>query len=157
MKKSMRKFVCFVLAALMLTSLVLAVEAPAADDQITPRASYYLSGYSSGLVAKGNRKMNVNFSVFGTREMDKIGVNEVLVEYWNGSDWVIDHHAYGSNHADFYSTNSNAHAGGYSFYGMPGLKYRATVTAYAELDGGSDTGEITSQEVVCVGGTLPST
>lgn len=157
MKKSMRKFVCFVLAALLLTSLVLAVEAPAADDQITPRASYYLSGYSSGLVAKGNRKMNVNYSVYGTRTMDKIGVDEILIEYWNGSDWVTDHHVYGSKHPEFYSTEEIGHAGGYSFYGMPGLKYRATVTAYAELDGGSDTGEITSQEVVCVGGTLPST
>lgn len=157
MKKAISKIVCVALAMLMLTSAGGAVEATAAENELMPQASYYLSGYSSGLKAKGNRKMTVTYSVYGTNKMDKIGVNEILVEYWNGSDWVTDHCAYGSNHSDFYSTQSNMHAGSYSFYGMPGLKYRATVTAYAELDGGSDTGEITSQEVVCVGGTLPST
>lgn len=157
MKKAISKIVCVALAMLMLTSAGGAVEATAAENELMPQASYYLSGYSSGLKAKGNRKMTVTYSVYGTNKMDKIGVNEILVEYWNGSDWVTDHHVYGSKHPEFYSTEEIGHAGGYSFYGMPGLKYRATVTAYAELDGGSDTGEITSQEVVCVGGTLPST
>lgn len=154
MKKAVRKIVCAVLAALMMTSVVLAVEAPAVESEIAPRASYYLSGYSSGLKAKGGRKMTVTYSVLGTDVMDKIGVDEILIEYWNGSSWVADHHAYGSNNADFYSTKKNAHGGSYNFYGVAGLKYRATVTAYAELNGGSDTGEVTSQEVVCIAGTV---
>lgn len=133
-------------------ALVILISAAGASEVVesfSPRASYYLSSYSAGLQAKGNGRMSVSYAVIATRTMDKIGVDEILIEYWDGSDWCDYGSMSGANHPEFYTTDDLSHGGSISFTGVVGISYRATVTVYAEKDGGSDTGSVSSAKTKC--------
>lgn len=150
MRRKLRNILCMMLVACALLGCTAQAAAVSTEPAGTVRASYYLSGYSAGLKALGSKEMKVTFSVYGVDTMDKIGADKIVIEYWTGSDWLVDHTARGSAHPEFYVEDELFHKGSYTFVGIPGIKYRATVTAYAGRNGGSDTREITSQEVVCV-------
>ena len=119
------------------------------EDGIEPYASEYLDGYAIGVNAKGGGKMSVSFIVYGVRTMDKIGAQKIVVEEWDGEEWVnpITYSAEGNPH--FYMTNASEYTASVTFYGLPGVPYRATLTAYAERNGGSDTGTVTSNPETC--------
>lgn len=132
------------LAMLMLSFSLCAVAAAPA-----PHASLYLDGYGVGVTAKGNCRMSVSYVVFGTDIMDKLGAQTILVEEWDGTEWVKTGTYSATKNTSFYASDVSEHAGNVSFYGVPGVEYRATLTAYAELDGGSDTGTVTSDPETC--------
>jgi len=121
----------------------------AGEDGIEPHASEYLDGYAIGVNAKGNGKMSVTFVVYGTGTMDCLGAKEILVEEWDGIEWIETGTYKVDKNPGFYRTNAAEHTASVSFYGLPGAQYRATLTAYAELDGGSDTGTVTSNPETC--------
>lgn len=112
-------------------------------------ASKYLDTYGVSLISKGDGRMCVSYAVCGTRTMDKIGVNKILIEEWDGDEWVKYGTVSGSSHSDFYAYDEAEHVGSYYFSGIVGVKYRATLTVYAELDGGSDTGTVSSYTCYC--------
>lgn len=136
------------LALLMLSSSLCAV-ATAAPAR-APQASLYLDGYGVGVTAKGNRKMAVTYVVFGTDIMDTLGAQTILVEEWDGEEWVKTGTYSVSKHPEFYASDVSEHTGAVYFYGLPGIQYRATLTAYAALGSGSDTGEVTSNPETCI-------
>lgn len=113
------------------------------------RASLYLDGYSISLNAKGGGKMAIGYTVLGTRTMDVIGARSISVEEWNGSGWEETMTYSVAKNPDFYAYNESEHFGTVYFYGLPNVKYRATMTAYASLNGGFDTGTITSSGTSC--------
>ena len=121
----------------------------AGEDGIEPHASEYLDGYGIGINAKGGGKMSVTFIVYGTRTMDKLGAQKIVVEEWDGKSWGSPMTYTAEKNSNFYATEAAEHTASVSFYGIPGLQYRATLTAYAEKDGGSDTGTVTCNPTTC--------
>jgi hypothetical protein len=114
-----------------------------------PHASLYLDGYGISVSAEGKGKMAVTYVVLGTDTMDKLGAQSIKVEEWDGTEWVKTGTYSVSKNPSFYASDVSEHAGTIYFYGLPGIDYRATLTAYAELDGGSDTGTVTSDPETC--------
>lgn len=144
----MKKRICsLLLAFLMLGSSLCAVATE--PEGPSPRASYYLDGYAIGVNAKGGGVMSVTFVVYGTTIMDCLGAQKILVEEWDGSDWIETGTLSVEKNPHFYTTNASEYTASATFYGLPGVPYRATLTAYAELDGGSDTGTVTSPIETC--------
>lgn len=142
-----KRIVSFLLVFCMLEGAVSTV----AVDQVEPIpcASLYLDAYAIGIDAKGNGKMLVTFIVYGTDIMDCLGAQEIVVEEWDGVEWTHTATYSAEKNSKFYTLNASEHAESVTFYGLPGVKYRATLTAYAEKDGGSDTGTVTSPITAC--------
>lgn len=107
--------------------------------QRAPYASRYLDGYGISVNPKGDGLMSVTYIIYGTGTMDCIGAKKILIEEWDGSDWVKTGSLSVEKNPEFYAYKASEHAGSITFYGIPGVQYRATLTAYAERDGGSDT------------------
>lgn len=116
---------------------------------VEARASRYFDGYILAMTAQGNNQMAVSFSVFGMGEMDKIGAYYIRIEEEIATDeWIKTFTAYGDKMPDkFYSYNAYDHTGSYTFTGVPGVKYRAVMKAYAEDENGSEY----SKEFTCTG------
>ncbi len=142
-----KRIFSFLLIFVMLGSLGCSFAAE--PDGIEPYASEYLDGYAIGINAKGGGKMSVTFIVYGVRTMDKIGAQEIVVEEWDGASWGNPMTYTAEKNPNFYGTQAAEHAASVTFYGMPGLQYRATLTAYAEKNGGSDTGTVTCNPTTC--------
>lgn len=142
-----KRILSFLLAFAMLGSLNCSFAV--GEDEIEPYASEYLDGYAIGVNAKGGGRMSITFIVYGTDTMDKIGAQKIVVEEWDGASWtdIITYTV--EEYPNFYATQASEYTASVSFYGLPGLQYRATLTAYAELDGGSDTGTVTSPIKTC--------
>ena len=136
----------FLLAILMLGCNVCAA---AEAVQVEPRASLYLDGYAIGIVPKGGHLMSVTFIVYGTDIMDCLGAQKILIEEWYGIDWVETGTYSAEKNSHFLAQKASEHAASVTFYGLPGVQYRATLTAYAELNGGSDTGVLVSSPKTC--------
>jgi len=113
------------------------------------RASNYFDSYLLGIVPAGNNQMTVSFSVFGMSKMDQIGAYYIRIEEEISTDkWITTFTAYGDkNPSKFYSYNAYDHGGDYTFTGVPGVKYRAVMKAYASNSSGSEY----SEEFTCTG------
>lgn len=136
-----------IVPALLSLMLMLSVAIPCYAVQ--PRASRYFDGYILGISTPGNYQVAVSFSVLGMSKMDKIGVYYLRIEEEYGNDnWAETFTAYGSSDPDkFYSYNAYDHTGGYTFTGVPGVKYRAVMKAYASNSSGYEY----SDEFACTG------
>lgn len=134
----------FLLALLLLGSSLCA-----AATETSTYASLYLDGYGVSVNPKGSGKMSVTFMVLGTKTMDTIGAQKILIEEWDGNDWCTTGTYSVEENPEFYASNASEHAGSVVFYGLPGVQYRATLTAYAEKGGGSDTGTVTCTPKTC--------
>jgi len=142
-----KRIISFLLVFAMLGSSTCAVAAK--PEALSPQASLYLDGYAIGIVPKGGCLLSVTFIVYGTGTMDCLGAQKIVVEEWDGADWTIAGTFTVEKNPEFYAKNASEHAGTVYLYGLPGLQYRATLTAYAELEGGSDTGTLTSSIKTC--------
>lgn len=128
-------------------SLVLLISSFSASA--AARASDYLSSYTLGLLAKGDGLMSISYTVCGVEIMDKVGAVEIIVEEKIGSYW-FEYQVFDGEEDGLYSTGTISKSGNLYFYGIPGTTYRATIIPYAELDGGSDTGDLTCTPEVCI-------
>lgn len=136
----MKKKIVAVIAAVLL--LCSTISCMAAEN-----ASHYFDGYALGLSAQGNGIMAVSFSVYGTDVMDQIGAYSIEVEEEIGKDiWTTSFIAYGDKDPDkFYTYDFCDHTGSFTFYGFPGVRYRATMISYAC----NSDGEEYSREFTC--------
>lgn len=139
----MKKRIISALAAFMLICSTVTCYAAEA------RASRYFDGYLLGIYAEGNAQMSVSFSVFGTGTMDQIGAYSIRVEeQLSQNNWITSFTAYGDDDPDtFYTYDFCDHTGEFTFYGTPGITYRAVLVAYAENKNGSEY----SKEIYCTG------
>ena len=142
-----KRIFSFVLAFLMLGCSICVVAAESNGPEA--RASLYLDGYAIGITAKGNAKMSISFVVYGTKTMDCSGAQKIVVEEWDGEDWVNPVTYTAEKNPNFLYENASEYTSSVTFYGLPGVPYRATLTAYAERNGGSDTGTVTSNPTTC--------
>lgn len=142
-----KRILSLLLALALVGSSACAVAAESEDP--APQASLYLDGYSVTIKPKGGGLMSVTFIVYGTDTMDCIGAQKIVVEEWDGAEWDNPITFTAEQNSNFYKANAAEYTASTSFYGIPGLQYRATLTAYAELDGGSDTGTFTCTPKTC--------
>lgn len=105
------------------------------------RTSLYLRHYDISLSAEDNCKIRVSYKVDGTGEMTKIGAQTIVVEKRNGTAWEHYQTYRGDSRDDFYSYNTDIHKSSFTFTGVPGNQYRATLVSYAGNNSGSDVGE----------------
>lgn len=143
----MKKRIFSLLLALALMGSTVCAAAELSERSI--QASLYLDAYSISVTPKGGGKMSVTYIVYGTKTMDCIGAQKIVVEEWDGSDWSNPVTYTAEKNPEFYAYNAAEHAGSFTFYGIPGLQYHAILTAYAELDGGSDAKPLTSLAKTC--------
>lgn len=139
----MKKITSAFLAVMLLLSATMPCYAAEA------RASKYFDGYVLAIGPLGNNQMTVSFSVFGMSRMDKIGAYYIRIEEEIATDkWITTFTAYGDKMPDkFYSYNAYDHGGDYTFTGVPNVKYRAVMKAYASNSEGSEY----SDEFACTG------
>ncbi len=142
-----KKLTSIILAIAMLTSFSCA--GAASDSPVAPAASYYLSSYSLCMLSQGDELMSISWTVCGVDFMDKVGAIEILVEERIGNTW-FEYEVIDGEEEGLFTYNRISATGDVYFYGYAGMTYRATMTVYAELDGGYDTGEITCSPEVCV-------
>lgn len=121
----------------------------AGPEELQPYASDYLDSYTVGVTAKGGGKMSVTFLVYGARTMDKIGAQKIVVEEWDGESWTNFAEYTASGNSNFLTTQASEHGASFTFYGIPGLQYRATLYSYAERNGVFDMGTSTSSPETC--------
>ena len=140
-----RRIISGLFAAIMMFSCLVFAGA----TNINPSASLYLDGYAVGVIPQGNCEMAVSYIVYGTNTMDTLGAQKIKVEEWDGRDWEQTMTFSVSKNPEFYVHDASEHAGVVYFIGLPGVQYRATLTAYAERNGGSDTGTVTSDPTTC--------
>lgn len=139
-----KKITALLMAALLLVGATLVV---AADDSlIAPHASDYLDGCIITTTPEGNRKITVDYVVYGTDEMTVLGANKVQIERWDdySEDWVYDRTLTGSS-----TYNDVSHAATVSFYGTRGEQYRPLIYAYAKNANGMDTRVYDGPGVYC--------
>lgn len=138
------------ISALLAVTLLLSVSLPC--YAVEARASKYFDGYILGIAAQGNAQMTVSFSVLGMSKMDQIGAYYIRIEEEISTDkWITTFTAYGDkNPSKFYSYNAYDHGADYTFTGVPGVKYRAVLKAYAKDKNGSEySDEIVGNGKVC--------
>lgn len=139
----MKKTISALLAVVLMFSFSLSCAAAEA------RASRYFDGYILAIAPLGNNQMTVSFSVLGMSKMDKIGAYYIRIEEEIATGkWITTFTACGDRDPDkFYSYNAYDHGGDYTFTGVPGVKYRAVMKAYASNSSGSEY----SEEFPCTG------
>lgn len=119
---------------------------------VEERASKYFDGYILAMSAQGNNQMAVSFTVYGMSKMDQIGAYTIRIEEEISTDkWITTFTIYGDRDPEkFYSYDAYEHGGSYTFTGVPGVKYRAVMKAYASNGSGSEySDEITCEGKVC--------
>lgn len=140
-----KRALSFCLAAMMLLGTVGTAFA------VEPRASYTLDSYYVGLSAEGEGKMLISPVVNGVGQQDKIGVQQVDIEYKTSANgtWEYYDSMYAAEYPEFYTYKDWSYLGDIYFDGVPGHYYRVTITAYAKKGTLSDTGYVTSPGVRC--------
>ena len=113
------------------------------------KASDYIATYHASLSAGGNGRIDITYKVTATHSMLQVGVQSFFIEKYVNGSWLPCTTLLGSENPDFYSYNTREHFNVTSFAGIPGVKYRVTMTAYAQDNQGSDTSSATSNEVTC--------
>lgn len=102
----------------------------------SPDASAYISSYSAIVLNGGSGKLKVEFSVYGTNTMTKIGATVIRLYKSNGtyvtSVWYTD-----SGRSGMMGSNKAYHFDTETINVSPG-SYYAKVTVYAKNASGSD-------------------
>lgn len=130
----MKKRVCaFVLFVMMLLS-VSATAAYIPPD--SPDASYYIAGYSAGVINGGNGKIKVSFDITGTGVMTSIGASAISIYKSNGT-YVTTIYYLSAGRGNMMGSNKMYHSDTESIYVGAG-SYYAVVTFYAGNSSGSD-------------------
>ena len=155
MKRKIYKLFCLVLLSISLIVPANAFDFSEKSDlrvtnySIEPYASAYLSNYSIAFGARDNCRMVITLDVNAVRTVDKLGCQMLVIEHKVNGVWYEYDTLYGIENPDFYMYDTASYLGGYSFYGEPGVDYRATMTAFAQDSTGFDTGRVTSHVITC--------
>lgn len=139
-----KKITALLLAALLVVSVV--PVAGADNSLISTHASDYLSGCAITTTAEGNRRIAVDYTVYGTDEMTQLGATKVEIQRYDDyeEDWVFYKNLAGSS-----TPNDVSHSATVYFYGSVGTEYRAVIHAYAKNSQGSDSRAYDGPGVYC--------
>ncbi|MDO5785744.1 MAG: hypothetical protein Q4P20_11845 [Eubacteriales bacterium] len=141
----MKKLFCRIFSCLLIGSMFLAANpvaiaaAPPDEGTAEPQASYFLSSYSSYVAAVGSGKVQVWFDVNGVGTMSRIGATRVILyESTDNKSWTAVKTFRYTAYTSMTATNKMTHTSYVPYSGVSGRYYKATVTAYAEKNGGCD-------------------
>lgn len=130
-----------VMAMIMVIALTLPMGVGAATvEAVQPRASSYLDSYNAYVYPAGNGKIQVWFTVTGTRYMDTLGALTIQIyESTNNSTWTWKKSFSNGNYPSMIGYDDYYHSGHVDYQGVAGRYYRAYVTVWAGKDGDGDT------------------
>ena len=132
-----------VLLLIFCISFAAAQTAGASDFSI--QASSYINSYSAQITTGSGGRVLVDGIVTGTNIMDTIGVQSLVIQKYQSGYWI--NAITWSNLYDYSSVSSVFTA---TYYGSVGTQYRAVITYYAALSGGSDSRIMTTSSVTAV-------
>lgn len=153
-----KRLLAFIIAVLVMTCPAFAQEtistalAPSSQinwSSVTPHASSYLSDYSIAFGARDNCRMVITMDVNAVRTMDRVGCMMLVIEKKVNGTWYEADTLLSIDYPEFYMYNTASYFHSINYYGEAGVQYRVTMTALAQDDTGSDTGEVTSYVVTC--------
>ena len=117
-------------------AIVLAVSPLA--SALETRASEYIFSYSAGMLAEGNGKLRISFSITGTGgDMDLIGVSTITI-YEEDGPYVDTLRYLEEEYEDLMAYDTWYMDNSVLFQGVPGVKYYARVLFYVARGEGSD-------------------
>ena len=122
---------------ILLSVLAIAVLCTATVSASASRASRYIDWYSMDVLRAGSGKLGIEFSIEGTGKMTAIGAESIVVYRQSGSTWVYDGE-YDRYDAGMTDSNTAKHGNTIYYQGVSGVKYKVTVTVFAENSTGSD-------------------
>lgn len=128
--------------ALKLLALILAVVfvIPVNINAQELRASDYLSSYNAYPYAAGAGKVQIWFTVKGTRAMDDIGALTIQVyESTDNTNWTWVQSYSNANYPRMLGHDTVYYSGHVDYQGRTGRYYKAYVCLWAGKDGGGDT------------------
>lgn len=140
-----KKMTALLLAVLLMVSVM---PVAAADNSlVAPHASDYLDGCIITTTPEGGRKITVDYTVYGTDEMTRLGATKIEIQRYDDyeEDWVFYKNLAGSS-----TSNDVSHSASVFFYGSVGTVYRAVVYAYARNSTGSDSRAYDGSGVYCI-------
>ena len=112
------------------------------------QASLYLNSYGASIY-KGSvdGSVRIDYTVAATQRSDLVGVSHLTIYGTDGTYKKIQ----GTVANGLLRKDAVIHMSSYTYQGTPGANYSATVTVYAEKDGGSDTRTIATGSVTAPG------
>lgn len=117
--------------------IVFLISAPVQALAAEARASAWFTGYGASIVAAGNGKIKIEFTVVGTGTMTKLGASTIDIYKSNGAFVkTISYTTSGNGYMMGY--NTAYHSGSVPYSGVAGQKYYAVVNFYAKNSSGSD-------------------
>ena len=122
---------------------VFLVSAPIQALAAEARASAWFTGYGASIVAAGNGKIKIEFTVVGTGTMTKLGASTIYIYKSNGA-FVKTISYTTSGNVYMMGYNTAYHSGSVPYSGVAGQKYYAVVTFFAKNSSGSDTRSYTT-------------
>ena len=135
-----RSAIVRIVVVLMVIVMIVPVNARAASETATPRASYYLDSYNTYIYPAAFGKIQVWFSVTGVNYMDDLGTLSIQIfESTDKENWTwVKTYTNGDTpsmlgHDDYY------HSGHVDYQGTIGRYYKAYVCIWAGKDGDGDT------------------
>lgn len=139
MKKYVTKLLRTISILLML-SFVLPIPSYAVTLQTAqPRASYYLSEYSSYVYPAGSGKIQVYYEVHGTNYMDELGCLSVSIyESSDNINWTWKKTFTHDSTSGMLGYNVYYHGGHVDYQGVAGRYYKAYVTIWGGDNGDGD-------------------
>ncbi|NCB25339.1 MAG: hypothetical protein EOM62_07695 [Bacteroidia bacterium] len=112
------------------------------------QASDYLDSYGAWSDNGTGSQIEICYDVNGTNYMDIIGVSYLVVQEYNSGSWTTVASTFGTTANGLLAADTFSHTGSIIYPGgTSGKQYRARVTVYAELDGGSDSRTVTTNTV----------
>ncbi len=141
MKKNIKRILIIILIISVSATSVFTVSASGVSTQ----SSSYINYYASQITTDSGGRILVDGIITGTRIMDTIGVKTLVIQKYQSGSWV---NMKTWNYLYNYSSASSVFT--CTYYGSIGAQYRAIITYYASLNGGSDSRIMTTRSVTAV-------
>lgn len=110
------------------------------NEEITPRASDYLTSYNTYAYNAAFGKIQIYFDVTGVNYMDEIGALTVRIyESTDNETWTWVHTVRHTTQSSMLGRNKVYHSDHVDYQGTIGRYYKAYVTIWAGKDGDGDT------------------
>ena len=131
------RFFAVLLAILLVTP---ANAVATSNEEITPRASDYLSSYNAYSYNAALYKIQIYFDVTGVNYMDEIGALTVRIyESTDNETWTWVHTVKHTAQSSMLGNNKVYHSDHVDYQGTIGRYYKAYITIWAGKDGDGDT------------------
>ena len=129
------------IAICLVAVMIVPIQAHAStEENIEPRASYYLDSYQAYVYPAGSGEIQVWFNVTADDYMDEVGALSIhIYESSDNSTWTYKTTYRHTNYPNMLATNDIFHCSYITYQGTAGKYYKAYVCIWAGKDGGGDT------------------